>query len=344
MPITCDAAVASGHGTLNEFTLIERLVGHVPRKAEGLTWGVGDDCAVLTAGGRRDWLVSTECHVEGVHFHAAWMSWRQIGQRAVLATVSDVAAMGGRPRFLNIGVGIPDHVSVRAVEECYAGIQAAAEALGMVIIGGDTTTAPAALHLSMTVIGEVTHGRALYRRGARPGDFLYVTGSLGASALGLQLLQEGKTPADHPAIVRHREPPQRIEVAQWLASTGCVTAMIDISDGLLADAEHVAAASHVGMVIEGMRIPCAECLNGMEYPDPLHMAVTSGEEYELLFTVSGQRAPAFHHLANGVRRTLGVPLTRIGTVHQGHDVALRDASGKPVTCAHAGYEHQFTAS
>lgn len=330
---------------IDEFALIGQLLGGLSRKAEGLLCGVGDDCAVFTSSGMRDWLVTTDSFVENVHFRSDWATWPQIGYKAVLAAVSDIAAMGGRARFLVIGLNVPGTMPAAAVRECFQGVREAAEMVGALVVGGDTSRADGPLLLNITVIGEVAHGSAIYRRGARVGDVVYVTGTLGASKLGLAMLaQDGDR--GHPFVRRHLQPVVRQATGQWVASTGCVTSMIDVSDGLLIDLGHVAQASDVGIVLEGTKIPLAEGViahHALAGPDPLSVAVGSGEEYELAFTVAGGRAGPFRQLAAAAERTLGHPLTAIGKVVAGLGCSVLGPSGTPVSVADHGFAHQFLA-
>lgn len=331
---------------MNEFSLIDRLVAGLPLQAEGLLCGVGDDCAVLAGGGRRDWLVSTDHCIEGVHFRPEWIPWQQVGRKAVLAAVSDIAAMGGRPRFLVVALAIAPSMEAAQVEACYRGIREVAQSTGMVIIGGDMAESRGGFCSTLTVIGDVVHGRALYRRGARPGDAVYVTGALGAAALGVRTVSQ-VSPGDftaHAAIRRLCEPPCRVEAGQWLASTGCVSAMIDVSDGLVSDLRHISRASGVGMRIDGLRVPldpamASETDDGAS-DEMLRLALSGGEDYELAFTVAGPRASTFRQFAAAAERTLGHPLTRIGEVVAGTDVVVLDATGCPLTLAPTGFSHQ----
>lgn len=337
---------------MNEFSLIDRLVAGLPLQAEGLLCGVGDDCAVLAGGGRRDWLVSTDHCIEGVHFRPEWIEWQQVGRKAVLAAVSDISAMGGRPRFLVVALAISRDMEATQVEACYRGIRDVAQSTGMVIIGGDMAESRGGFCSTLTVIGDVVHGRALYRRGARPGDAVYVTGALGAAALGVRTLSQ-LSPGDFTALGhrdltaalrRLREPPCRMEAGQWLASSGCVSAMIDVSDGLVSDLRHVARLSGVGMRIDGLRVPLDPAMTSAAddgaSDELLQLAITGGEDYELAFTVAGPRASAFRQFAAAAERTLGHPLTRIGEVVAGTDVVVLDASGRPMSLGSTGFLHQ----
>lgn len=330
---------------MNEFTLIDRLIAGLPSQAEGLLCGIGDDCAVLTGDGRRNWLVSVDHCIEGVHFRPEWASWEQIGYKAARAAMSDIAAMGGRPRFLVVALAMSRQMDPANIEACYHGIRTVTEAEGMVIIGGDIAENRAGLCSTLTVIGDVAHGRAVYRRGARPGDALYITGTLGAAALGLRLLQQGEHDAMNAAVRRQFAPPSRVATGQWLASSGCVSAMIDVSDGLVSDVSHVARLSNVGICIEGPRVPLDPVMAMSTQNDTpeefLRLAVTGGEDYELAFTVAGPRAAVFRGLAAAAERTLGHSITRIGEVVAGREVTVVDATGRCIIGVEPGFVHRF---
>lgn len=336
---------SSKSAATGEFALLAGLLQDLPLQAEGLLCGVGDDCAVLAAGGSRDWVISTDHFVEGVHFRRQWADWRMIGRRAALAAISDIAAMGGRPRFLVIGLSLPKSLPVAAIEQCFAGLRAVAQEQAMIVIGGDTTGSLQSVLIAVTAIGDVAHGRAIYRRGARVGDVVYVTGTLGGSGAGLYALVHGhQRPEATPLVERHLCPPSRVAVGQWLASTGCVSSMIDVSDGLVQDAGHIAAASRVKIQLEAVRIPLMTGVSQFAaYAglDPLQVALGSGEEYELVFTVSGARVAAFRQLLAGAERSVGHPLTAIGTVVDGRGVEVLAPSGQLIAVDAPGFSHHF---
>lgn len=330
---------------MNEFELIKHVLQGVPKQADGLLCGVGDDCAVLAAGTARDWLISTDQFLEDVHFKPEWASWSQIGRKAVLAALSDIAAMGGRPRFLVIGLAVPAEFPLDAISECYAAMRAVALEADAFPIGGDTTRSKAGLQLHVTVVGDIRHGHAIYRRGARVGDPIYVTGQLGGSAAGLNLLQQNDAkPHEQAMIDRHLNPPLRAQTGQWLQSTSCVSSMIDISDGLLADLQHIATASQVRMQVQSVRVPilagvvdAAQARGG----HPTALAVASGEEYELAFTVAQARAGAFRQLIAGAERSLGHGFAQIGEVVSGQGVELVEPSGQHMSVRNHGFVHRF---
>lgn len=321
---------------MQEFEFIKRCTDALPAQAESLLCGIGDDCAVITGSGGRDWLISTDSYIEGVHFRRDWTSATEIGYRCVTGAVSDIAAMGGRPRYLTIAISIPPTIEAEYAVDVMAGITAAAAHYQMVVVGGDTTASLHDLHIALTVIGDSPHGMVLHRRGARAGDVVYVTGDLGGAQAGLSALQSGNKSAS--AVSRFIRPQARVAAGQWLNETGCVTSMIDISDGLVQDLGHVARASGVGVVILAEALPRWH-LDGKVVD--LKTACTSGEEYELAFTVDGRRDAAFQRLLPAALSQFGHAITRIGRVVADQGVAVRDARGTDLTPSLGGFRHMI---
>ena len=258
--------------------------------------GIGDDCAVLDVPPGERLCVSTDTSVEGVHFRAEWLSPREIGYRATAAALSDLAAAAAAPLGVLLAISVPERWR-GALGEIADGVALAAGGVRASIVGGDTTAGGDALSLTVTVLGAAA--RPLSRADARPGDVVYVTGSLGGSLAALRALQRGEAPrAEHRARFAHPVP--RLGVARWLADHGA-RAAVDVSDGLAADLGHVAAASGVRIVVELERLTCAP---GVEPWD----AARSGEEYELAIV-----APPGSDVVACERET-GVELTEIGRV------------------------------
>ncbi|MBI2083430.1 MAG: thiamine-phosphate kinase [Deltaproteobacteria bacterium] len=269
--------------SLGEFGLIKRLTARIPKKNRYLRLGVGDDCAIIPFSKTKDLLITTDMLIEGHHFRTGWLSMRQIGRKGMLVNISDIAAMGGVPRFAVISVGLPVRLSVKDAEELFRGVQEIAKKTGVMIVGGDTNRSEK-LILNITLLGEVEKGRGLTRSGAHSGDRIYVTGRLGDAALALSRR-------------RHHEPPLRLAIGQFLLRRKIATACIDVSDGLLGDLGHILEESRVGAVIEANRIPGKS---------PLKLRCSGGEDYELLFTVPPRvKVPKKIH---------GVPATLIGTI------------------------------
>lgn len=283
---------------VGEFGLIDRLRARLgaTAHADDLTEGIGDDAAVLALGGGRAQVVTTDALVEGVHFDRAFAPMRAIGWKAIATNVSDVCAMNAIPRWATVALGLPNDVSVEAAEALYDGIAQAAERYGVAVVGGDVT-ASARLLLSVTLIGEATADQIVLRRGAQPGDLLCVTGDIGAAAAGLQALMSGKeAPEDEPmdlapfayVVERQLMPQARLDrVRQWAERGFRPTALIDISDGLAAEAHHLADAGIVGVTVEGGALPVhVQTMQAAERfgARAEAYALYGGEDYELLFT------------------------------------------------------------
>jgi len=308
--------------------------------------GIGDDAAVIKPANGKDLITCCDLMVEGVHFRAEWAPPRLLGRKALAVNLSDVAAMGGVPKFAMISIALPHWCSSEFVDELFEGMLQLADASGVAIIGGDTSSSRDSLFLDVSVIGECDHGKAVTRQGARIGDLLYVSGSLGASALGLSLLESGFRPdysqdigdARQQAVLRHLRPEPRLTLGRALAEASLATAMIDISDGLSTDLWHILNASGLGAVIQANAIPIAGCLRSIATEasgiEPLRMALSSGEEYELLFTAPPERANALAELSD----ELGVRLTEIGEIVAQNQLQLMQ-HGAVESIQPSGYEH-----
>lgn len=302
-------------GPGREFDLIRALTN----QWGDLARGVGDDAALLDVPAGEMLVVSADNIVEGVHFRDGWLTPREIGWRATAAALSDLAAMAAAPLGVLVSLSLPDPWLSRA-EDLARGIGEAVASAGTVIVGGNITGARE-LNVAMTVLGHCT--RPLRRGGARPGDALYVTGRLGGPVTALRALERGETPPRR-ARERFAWPEPRLRAAQWLAANDA-RAAIDISDGLLADAGHVAAASGVRMLIDLDALPI---LAGV---DPV-TAARGGEEYELLVAAPADLDTAAFACA------LALPLTRIGRVESGAagvEVTLHGARVAPLD----GFDH-----
>ncbi len=283
---------------LGEFGLIRRWAHKLPLLESGV--GIGDDAAVLPGPGRKKILFTTDMLIERHHFRKEWGHFSWLGQKALLVNISDISAMGGIPKYAVISLGLSD-CPVRLMDQLYVGFNQVARRTGLRIVGGDTNAAPC-LIINVAIVGEVA-GNPLLRSGARVGDWIYVTGTLGSAALGLKKLQSGKKITNDPLIRRHFLPPIRTDVALQLKKRR-VHAMIDVSDGLLADLSHILQASRVGAELWPENLPR---LRGSGFsPEVMRKAqLTGGEDYELLFTHPGLLPT----------RIAGVPITRIGRCH-----------------------------
>lgn len=286
--------------TLGEFGLIEHLTHAFPLNNPSSIKGVGDDAAVIDNGPFCT-VVSTDMLVEGIHFDLAYMPLKHLGYKAVVVNLSDVYAMNAFPRQITVSIAISNRFSVEALDELYAGIHAACEAYGVDLVGGDTTSAPKGMVISITAIGQCEKELLTYRNGARVGDLICITGDLGAAYLGLQLLEREKqiwqeNPGIQPdledqkyAIGRQLKPEARRDMIEVFRKVGLKpTAMIDISDGLASEIFHICKQSRVGALVEESGIPMhpeAELLALKFKLDPATCALNGGEDYELLFTI-----------------------------------------------------------
>ncbi len=329
---------------LGEFGLIDRLTKLCPTTAPCLRVGVGDDAAVLAARPGTELLVTTDVLVEGVDFNLSVWPFERLGEKALIVNLSDIAAMGGRPVAFFVALSLPERARVRDAEALYRGLGRASRRYGVVLAGGDVSAAPC-WSIAVTVIGEVDRGRALTRSGARPGDLLCVTGTLGDSVAGLSLLsRETRSPRglarSHARwlIDRHQRPAPRLLIGERLAAQCLATAAIDLSDGLAADVRRLCEASKVGVEIDLGTLPLSNALRAYATAlrrDPVMYALGGGEDFELLVTVPLQRFRRAQRLATG-----DVPLTVIGRVTPTRrGLAVIDAKGQRRPLPRLGYEH-----
>jgi len=315
-----------------ERTLLEEIRRLVPA-AGPVLWGPGDDAALL-ARRRHPLLLTTDALVEGVHFRRGWLSPHALGRRAFAVNASDVAAMGGRPLAAVLAITAPSALPAVDLRAMVAGVRDAARAAGAALAGGNLARARE-LSLTVALLGEAPAG-AIGRAGGRPGDRLFVTGALGAAALGLRTLRRGPSIAAGEAVRRWRHPVARLDVGAVLARRRLAAAMIDLSDGLLIDAERLCAASGVGAEVRLDRLPQARALAPLPPARARALALAGGEDYELLFAVRPARVAALGRAVRG----LGCPVTAIGTLTRGRGVRLLDARGRPVRPpARAGFGH-----
>ncbi|MGD8164858.1 thiamine-phosphate kinase [Pantoea sp. FN0307] len=317
-----------------EFELIARYFNRVTSSRRDVEKGIGDDCALLNVPEKQTLAISTDTLVEGIHFlrdiHPA-----DLGYKALAVNLSDLAAMGADPAWLTLALTLPD------VDEAW--LKAFSDSLfelldyyDMQLIGGDTTRGPRSLTLG--IHGLVPAGRALRRSGARPGDWIYVTGSLGDSAAGLALLQHRvriTDPAVHEALIkRHLRPMPRILQGQALRNLA--SAAIDISDGLISDLGHILKASECGARVNLDALPLSSVLRDHFEPEQvMHWALSGGEDYELCFTVPEINRGALD-VALG---KLGVPYTCIGQLAPESEGLVLLQDGKPVMLKLKGFDH-----
>ncbi len=315
-----------------EFELIARYFSSTAA-AGGVLLGVGDDCALLAADPAMELAVSTDTLVADVHFFSG-TDPRNLGHKALAVNLSDLAAMGAVPRWFTLALTLPA-VDAAFLEGFAGGLLELAAGAGIALVGGDTTRGP--LAMTLTVIGEVPRGQALRRSGARAGDDIWVSGTLGDAALGLALLRKeiSLPPALSAAAIAHLERPTP-RVALGIALREIASSAIDVSDGLAADLRHICERSAVGARLEATALPLSAALRAV--PDAalqMRWALAGGDDYELCFCAAPQRRAAIAALA----AELALPLSHIGTIGAGSGVEVFAANGAPVALAHSGYDH-----
>ncbi len=285
---------------LGEFGLIDHLTQHARLTNRSSRKGVGDDAAVID-NGRFLTVVSTDMLVEGIHFDLMYMPLKHLGYKSVVVNLSDIYAMNAIPKQLTVSIALSNRFSVEALEELYAGIHLACQKYGVDLVGGDTTSSPKGLYISVTAIGQAERTKIVYRNKAKVGDIICVTGDLGAAYLGLQLLEREKqvflaNPGvktdleDQNYLVgRQLKPEARKDMIELFAKNKLVpTSMIDVSDGLASELFHICKQSEVGAFIEESGVPIHPDAQMMAIKfklDPITCALSGGEDYELLFTV-----------------------------------------------------------
>ncbi|MBI1734372.1 MAG: thiamine-phosphate kinase [Candidatus Rokubacteria bacterium] len=326
--------------------LTERGVIDTARRAAGVGTGVrtgiGDDCAVLEPDRGELLLATTDLMIEDVHFRRRYAEPADIGWKSLAVNLSDIASMGGRPRWALVALACPEGTTPEEIEAFYEGLHALAAEHGVAVVGGDTSSSPRGWTVNVTVLGGARRPRL--RSTARAGDLVAVTGPLGRSAAGLAVL-EGGAPAGVPAAAladvtgAHLRPSPRVREGRWLGEADGVTAMIDLSDGLTVDVGHLAEESGLGARVELSRVPVSDATRRVAEAlrvDPLPWATGGGEDYELLLTCAPGAVDA---LREGLARATGTELTIVGAmVAAAGGVTFVDAAGR-VTSAAPGWQH-----
>jgi thiamine-monophosphate kinase len=320
---------------LTEDELVAAVAKVLSGDAPGVLVGIGDDAAVVEPG-RGQMVLTTDMLVEGVHFELGSIAPTDLGAKAITVNVSDVAAMGGSPRFAVVSLGLPTTTEVAWIMELYGGMRSACDEYALSLVGGDTNRATATV-ISVTVIGDVAPGAAVTRDGARPGDLIGVTGSLGAAAAGLLLsrLHPAKLgralgePWGRALLEALHRPVARVGEGQTLAQAGA-TSMMDLSDGLSRDLSRLCAASGCGARVRADAVPVSGAARDGAPTlgvDPLDLALGGGEDYELLATLD---ATAFDRARDELHERFGVTLTEIGVITDDALVVVDEDGERPL--------------
>lgn len=332
---------------MREFALIEHIRRRFGRTGPSVVRGIGDDAAVLTPPPGRQLVMTTDLLTEGVHFDRQTASLEEIGYKAAIANLSDLAAMGARPDYVLVSLACPSDCATPDILRLYRGMADACRPYRVALVGGDTSASRSGLFLSLTVTGSVPIGKALLRSGARPGDRLYVTGTLGDALAGLQVLGKKRrasslrlsSAARRALIERHRRPIAHPRLGQTLSGHRLASAAIDLSDGLSGDLRHLCEQSRVGVELDAAALPMSPALRAYARSsgtDPITLALQGGEDYELLFTVPPSKERVLLRMA---QRT-GRRLTRIGLIKPARfGRQIKDVTGRLRRLPDTSYEH-----
>jgi thiamine-monophosphate kinase len=327
---------------LGEFQFIDRITpGCVKGEPKRVIQGIGDDAAVVYAADGCQ-LLTTDMLVERVHFVRGSITPRQLGYKALAVNLADIAAMGGTAHDAYVSLAIPLDLNVEELEEFYDGMKELAHSCGVNLLGGDTAVSKQDLCISIVVTGSAPPDEVLYRSGARVGDRIVVTGTLGDSAGGLEVLRSRPQlpgPASEALLAAHHTPAVYLEEARILASSGLAHSGIDLSDGLASDLRHICTRSGVGAVIDAASIPLSEefeALCSAVGKDPINLALSGGEDYRLLVTVDPEGVGLLARQINGAT---GRNLYDIGEIVPGDEIVVRLADGATELLTSGGWDH-----
>jgi thiamine-monophosphate kinase len=323
---------------IGEFGLIDRIREWMAVSDPALIRGIGDDVAVIDSGDKV-LLITTDILIEDIHFKRSWIDPYRLGRKALIVNLSDIAAMGGTPKYFLISLGLPKNLSLSFLTSFYRGLKEGTKRFQVALIGGDTSLSQKIV-INICLLGEGEKGDLLFRNGARVGDDLFVSGTLGDAALGLKILQKKEMKGRPKGLIeKHLTPFPRIKLGQTIAGHHWATSMIDVSDGLLIDTSHLLEESKVGARIWEDRIPLSRLYRKWVHSfsgDPYQIALSGGEDYELLFTAPSEMRKRVSHLALSAK----IPITRIGEIlSQKEGFYIIRENGKQSIPSHLGFEH-----
>jgi thiamine-monophosphate kinase len=327
---------------IGEFGFIESIKDECIPSLKDVIKGIGDDCAVFGPYAGRFFLFTTDMLVEGIHFLRDRITPYQLGWKSMAVNLSDIAAMGGRPLVSLVSLAIPVQTDVELIRTLYKGMKDICGLHKVNIVGGDTVASPDALVINVSLIGDVGEHEVLYRSGARPGDKIYITGTVGDSAAGLKILKNEIVPPASMSshfIKAHNEPRPLIHTGKAIAASRVASAMIDVSDGLLSDLGHICKESGVGGLLFRSKIPLSSELKRLASVanfNPLDLALSGGEDYLLLLTVPEQKTQDLELLSKGKRP---FPLYLIGEIAKGAGIRMVSDDGSVEVVSPKGFDH-----
>jgi thiamine-monophosphate kinase len=329
---------------LGEFGFISRIAASA-QAGTGVIAGIGDDAAVTALTPGMQLLTSTDMLLEDVHFRRSWHDPHRLGRKSLAVNISDIAAMGGIPRWATLSLAIPADLPLDFLDDFTRGFLAMAGEHGVTLIGGDTCSSKQGLVISVTIMGEQLPELVVRRSGTRPEDEIWVTGTLGDAAMGLRLLENLPLPGgecrgegETLLISRLLDPTPRTAAGIALAESGLVSAMIDISDGILGDFGHIAELSGTGGIIRLADLPLSEQFRSLAAyapSSPHELALSGGEDYELCFTAPRD----CREKIVAILKKCGVEAAPVGIVTSSPGVTVHDAAGDDYCLKNQGFNH-----
>jgi thiamine-monophosphate kinase len=331
---------------IGEFGLIRRINDLVNRegiRSERVTLGIGDDTAAFLPRPGYELLITCDCIVEGRHYLPDYIRPLDLGRRAMVVNISDIGAMGGKPLYALVSLGLKAEISVQDIEEIYRGFLLELNPFGASIVGGNITKSGNGMFIDITLVGEVEQGRGVRRSGAGSGDAILVTGYPGQSAAGLQLLLQEPNDSkikEHPLVKIYNIPSHRAQLGGAIAQTGCASAMIDTSDGFLGDLGHICEESRVGAELFKEKFPISEHLQEAAlklHRDPYDFFLGESDDYELVITCRPQDVSRIHSIVSQCCPVLVTEVGRITDAAGEIFLLLPDGTKHPVNPS--GWDH-----
>ena len=330
-------------GEIGELGLIEKIRQIVAKKSFPVVIGIGDDAAVIDTSADRQTLITTDVLVEEIHFKMDYFTYEQLGYRAMAANLSDIAAMAGNPEFAVVSIAITNTIAVSDIEKLYTGMKKLADRYNVVIIGGDTTRSKYGMFINIALIGSVQKGKYTTRSNAQIGDGIYITGNLGGSFAGMKLLSSKVKAAlkyESQLKERHLAPNPRISEAQYLCEHILLNSMIDVSDGLASELNHICRCSNVGATIDENLIPLEpgiEELASQCGESAIDYALTGGEDFELVFTA---RMGNVEHIKKDFEQKFKLALTKVGQIVEAkYGITMSTSAGNRIPLDYKGWNH-----
>ncbi len=330
----------------NELDLISWIKARHSGKSRGIILGIGDDCAAIRPARGRITLVTTDTLTEGVHFSRELAPAKLLGGKSAAVNLSDIASMGGEPKYALLSPCFPKGLDRKWIKDFLKGFHETLKRYGCILIGGNVSSARDWISVTVTVLGQIAENRIVKRDGAKPGDLIYITGTPGDSAMGLDLLLSGRKPlnkAEKYLVSRHLSPTPRVEWGRLIAEKGLASAMIDVSDGLALDLLRLVEASKVCANVSldsiPISLPTAKMMAAMNENDAWRRVLTGGEDYELLFTVPPKKEGLLKKLIG----TGKIVASQIGCVTDSPKSKIRFSysSGRVLKVSEYGYVHSL---